>query len=91
MSYVRSTMLLTNPISPPTKDRWTTLNSMLFQSKAMKTITVCSPNQECIGSKLMCAGTAGGILQQRRNVSLEGCLCAADKGWFKLCIHIEQL
>lgn len=28
------------PNFPPTQDRWTTLDSMSFQSEAMKTITV---------------------------------------------------
>ena len=53
------------PNFPPTKDRWATLDSMSFQSKAMKTITVSTPNQECIGSELMCVETAAKLEQQR--------------------------
>ena len=75
------------PNFPPTKDRWTTLNSMSFQSKAMKTITVSTPNQECIGCELMCVGTAE---KQRRESQQEGRLCTAARGWFALCIHNDR-
>lgn len=50
---------------------------MSFQSKAMKTITVSTPNQECIGCELMCVGTAEKLAQQWRESQREGCLCTA--------------
>lgn len=78
------------PNFPPTKDRWTTLNSMSSQSQAMKTITVSTPNQECIGFELMCVGTAGKLEQRQRESQQEGRLCTAAKGWFVLCIHIDR-
>lgn len=41
------------PNFPPTKDRWTTLYSMSFRFQAMKTITACTPDGECL-SKGVC-------------------------------------
>lgn len=78
------------PIGPPTKDRWSTFDSMLFQSKAMKTITVSMPNQECIGCKLMCVGTAAKCEQQRMNCRRKEHLCTAARGWTVQCIHIGK-
>lgn len=71
------------PNFPPTKDRWTTLNSMSFQSEAMKTITASTPNQECIGCELMRVGTAAELAQpQQEAPSVHrggglGCRCAS--------------
>jgi len=72
------------PNFPPTKDRWAALDSMSSQSKAMKTITVPTPNQECIGCESMCDATAAKLEQRQRESQQEGRLCSAVHVWFAL-------
>lgn len=65
MGYVRSTTLLQTQF-PPNKRSMDYIKFNVVQSKAMKTITVSTPNQECIGCELMCVGTAGKLEQRQR-------------------------
>lgn len=78
------------PNFPPTKDRWTTLDSMSFQSKAMKTITVSTPNQECIGCEFMCVGTAAKLEQRPVNFSRK-VICVEQQKVGLCCAFILEI
>lgn len=46
MGHKGSTMLVTNPISLPTKDQWSPLDPLSFQSESMKTMSEPTPNKD---------------------------------------------
>lgn len=83
MGYGRSRLLLTNPISPNKKNRWTTLNSMSFRSQATKTITASTPDRECVVEY----ASSGRVLGRQCGLHREGHLFKPVTGWFMLNSH----